>query len=75
MDINQQEVDDKITQIDKKLFSEDELIKVVESANDIDDLQNKLYGLMSSESVQAFNETMARALYLFDVIGYVQRSK
>lgn len=75
LDINQQEVDDGITQIDKKLFSEDELIKVVESASDIDDLQNKLYGLMSSESVQAFNETMARALYLFDVIGYVQRSK
>lgn len=72
---NQQEVDDKIDVIDKRLFSESELLKVVESSTDVSDLQEKLYGLMASESVEKFNATMARALYLFDVVGYVQRSK
>ena len=75
LDANQQEVDEKITEIDKQLFSESELMKVVEAASDVNDLQTKLYGLMSGESVEKFTETMARALYLFDVIGYVQRSK
>ena len=75
LDANQQEVDDKIDGIDKTLFSESELLKVVESVKDISELQEKLYGLMASESVEKFNATMARALYLFDVIGYVQRSK
>lgn len=75
LDANQQEVDEKISEIDKKLFSESELMKVVETSSDVNDLQTKLYGLMSGESVEKFTETMARALYLFDVIGYVQRSK
>lgn len=75
LDANQQEVDEKISEIDKKLFSESELMKVVEASSDVNDLQTKLYGLMSGESVEKFTETMARALYLFDVIGYVQRSK
>lgn len=75
LDANQQEVDEKITEIDKQLFSESELMKVVEASSDVSDLQTKLYGLMSGESVEKFTETMARALYLFDVIGYVQRSK
>lgn len=71
----QQEVDDMVDGIDKTLFSESELLKVVESVKDANELQDKLYGLMSGESVEKFNATMARALYLFDVIGYVQRSK
>lgn len=75
LDANQQEVDEKISEIDKKLFSESELMKVVEASSDVNDLQTKLYGLMSGESVEKFTEVMARALYLFDVIGYVQRSK
>ena len=75
IDPNQQEVDDMVDGIDKTLFSESELLKVVESVKDISELQEKLYGLMASESVEKFNATMARALYLFDVIGYVQRSK
>ena len=75
LDANQQEVDEKISEIDKKLFSESELMKVVESVDSVDGLQTKLYSLMSGESVEKFTETMARALYLFDVIGYVQRSK
>lgn len=75
LDANQQEVDEKITEIDKQLFSELELMKVVEASSDVNDLQTKLYGLMSGESVEKFTETMARALYLFDVIGYVQRSQ
>ena len=75
IDPNQQEVDDKVNAIDKQLFSESELLKVVESSTDVNDLQAKLYESMSSESVEKFNATMARALYLFDVIGYVQRSK
>lgn len=75
IDPNQQEVDDKIDVIDKRLFSESELLKVVESSTDVNDLQAKLYESMSSESVEKFNATMARALYLFDVVGYVQRSK
>ena len=75
LDANQQEVDEKITEIDKQLFSESELMEVVEASSDVNDLQTKLYGLMSGESAEKFTETMARALYLFDVIGYVQRSK
>ena len=75
IDLNQQEVDDKVDAIDKQLFSESELLKVVESSTDVNDLQAKLYESMSSESVEKFNATMARALYLFDVVGYVQRSK
>lgn len=75
IDPNQREVDDKIDVIDKQLFSESELLKVVESSADVNDLQAKLYESMSSESVEKFNATMARALYLFDVVGYVQRSK
>lgn len=75
LDANQREVDEGITKIDKQLLSESELLEVVESASDVNDLQIKLYGLMSSESVEKFTETMARALYLFDVVGYVQRSK
>lgn len=75
IDPNQQEVDDMVDDIDKTLFSESELLKVVESVKDTSELQDKLYGLMSGESVEKFNATMARALYLFDVIGYVQRSK
>ena len=75
LDANQQEVDDKVDAIDKQLFSESELLKVVESVKDISELQEKLYESMSSESVEKFNATMARALYLFDVVGYVQRSK
>ena len=75
LDANQREVDDKVSDIDKNLFSESELMKVVETSTDLNDLQNNLYKLMSGESVEKFNETMARALYLFDVIGYVQRSK
>ena len=75
LDANQQEVDDKVDGIDKTLFSESELLKVVETAKDTSELQDKLYSLMSSESVEKFNATMARALYLFDVVGYVQRSK
>jgi phage gp29-like protein len=75
LDANQREVDDKIDVIDKRLFSESELLKVVESSADVNDLQAKLYESMSSESVEKFNTTMARALYLFDVVGYVQRSK
>lgn len=74
-DPNQQEVDSKVDQIDKTLFSESELLKVVEMAKDTNDLQEKLYGLMASESVEKFNATMERALYLFDVVGYVQRSQ
>ncbi len=72
---NQQEVDDLVDGIDKTLFSESELLKVVETVKNPDELQEKLYGLMASESVEKFNATMARALYLFDVVGYVQRSK
>ncbi|OTG87221.1 phage portal protein family protein [Acinetobacter sp. ANC 3832] len=75
LDTNQREVDDKISDIEKNLFSESELMKVVETSTDLNDLQNNLYKMMSGESVEKFNETMARALYLFDVIGYVQRSK
>lgn len=75
IDPNQQEVDGMVDDIDKTLFSESELLKVVESVKDTSELQEKLYGLMASESVEKFNATMARALYLFDVIGYVQRSK
>lgn len=75
LDANQQEVDEKISEIDKTLFSESELMELVEASSDVNDLQTKLYGLMSGESVEKFTETMARALYLFDVIGYVQRSK
>ncbi|EXB32244.1 DUF935 family protein [Acinetobacter sp. 1461402] len=75
IDQNQQEVDDKVDGIDKVLFSESELLKVVETAKDTSELQDKLYSLMSGESVEKFNATMARALYLFDVVGYVQRSK
>lgn len=75
LDANQREVDDKVDAIDKQLFSESELLKVVESSTDVNDLQAKLYESMSSESVEKFNATMARALYLFDVVGYVQRSK
>jgi len=75
IDPNQQEVDDMVDGIDKTLFSESELLEVVESVKDANELQDKLYGLMSGESVENFNATMARALYLFDVIGYVQRSK
>lgn len=75
LDANQQEVDDKVDGIDKTLFSESELLKVVETAKDTSELQDKLYSLMSGESVEKFNATMARALYLFDVVGYVQRSK
>ena len=75
IDPNQQEVDDLVDVIDKQLFSESELLKVVESSTDVNDLQAKLYESMSSESVEKFNTTMARALYLFDVVGYVQRSK
>lgn len=75
LDANQQEVDDLVDSIDKTLFSESELLKVVETVKNPDELQEKLYGLMSSESVEKFNATMARALYLFDVVGYVQRSK
>ncbi|TCB48402.1 DUF935 family protein [Acinetobacter terrestris] len=74
LDANQREVDDKIDVIDKQLFSESELLKVVESSTNVNDLQAKLYESMSSESVEKFNATMARALYLFDVVGYVQRS-
>lgn len=72
---DQQEVDDLVDSIDKTLFSESELLKVVETVKNPDELQEKLYGLMASESVEKFNATMARALYLFDVVGYVQRSK
>ena len=75
LDANQREVDEGITKIDKQLFSETELLEVVESASDVNDLQTRLYGLMSGESVEKFTATMARALYLFDVVGYVQRSK
>ncbi|AMW78890.1 hypothetical protein AMD27_08370 [Acinetobacter sp. TGL-Y2] len=72
---DQQEVDDLVDDIDKTLFSESELLKVVETVKNPDELQEKIYGLMASESVEKFNATMARALYLFDVVGYVQRSK
>ena len=72
---NQQEVDDLVDGIDKTLFSESELLKVVETVKNPDELQEKLYSLMSGDSVEKFNATMARALYLFDVVGYVQRSK
>ena len=48
---------------------------MVDSASDVIDLQTRLFGLMSGESVEKFTATMARALYLFDVVGYVQRSK
>ena len=75
LDANQREVDDKVDSIDKTLFSESELLKVVETVKDTNELQEKLYSLMANESVEKFNATMARALYLFDVIGYVQRSK
>ena len=75
IDPNQQEVDVLVDGIDKTLFSESELLKVVETVKNPDELQEKLYGLMSGESVEKFNATMARALYLFDVVGYVQRSK
>ena len=75
LDANQREVDEGITKIDKQLFSETELLEVVESASDVNDLQARLYSLMSGESVEKFTATMARALYLFDVVGYVQRSK
>lgn len=74
VDPQQREVDSMVDSIDKKLFSESELLKVVESSKDTNDLQEKLYSLMASESVEKFNATMARALYLFDVVGYVQRS-
>lgn len=72
---DQQEVDDLVDSIDKTLFSESELLKVVETVKNPDELQEKLYSLMASESVEKFNATMAKALYLFDVVGYVQRSK
>ena len=75
LDANQREVDEGITKIDKQLFSETELLEVVEASSDVNDLQARLYGLMSGESVESFTEAMARALYLFDVVGYVQRSK
>ena len=75
LDANQREVDEGITKIDKQLFSESELLEVVESSSDVNNLQTRLYSLMSGESVEKFTETMARALYLFDVVGYVQRSK
>lgn len=75
IDPNQQEVDSMVDDIDKTLFSESELLKVVETVKDTSELQEKLYSLMSGESVEKFNATMVRALYLFDVVGYVQRSK
>ena len=75
LDANQQEVDEKISEIDKTLFSESELMKIVEEIDSVDELQTKLYSLMSGESVEKFNEVMSRALYFFDVVGYVQRSK
>ena len=75
IDPNQQEVDSMVNDIDKTLFSESELMEVVESVKDTSELHDKLYSLMASESVEKFNATMARALYLFDVVGYVQRSK
>jgi len=75
LDDNQREVDELAGGIGKQLLTESELLKVVESTSSVDELQSKLYGLMSGESVEKFTETMARALYLFDVVGYVQRSK
>src|SRR5690606_16507731 len=63
IDPQQQEVDSMIDSIDKTLFSESELLKVVETVKSPDELQEKLYGLMASESVEKFNATMARALY------------
>lgn len=75
LDANQREVDEKVDSIDKTLFSESELLKVVESSKNTDELQEKLYSLMSGDTVEKFTTTMARALYLFDVVGYVQRSK
>lgn len=55
----------------RALLSESDLEQIVSESKDSSDLLTKLYSATKGASVQDFEITMARALFMSDVMGYV----
>ena len=55
----------------KVLLNESDLEQIVSGSKDSNELLTKLYSATKGASVQDFEITMARALFMSDVIGYV----
>lgn len=71
----QQEIESIVEQQPKTLLKEIDLEALAASASDEDDLMQRLYSVSKGASVADFEVNLAKALYLFDVMGYVHAAK
>ena len=67
----QVELEDVANNQPKVLLSESELEKIVTDSKDSQELVSKLYSATKGSSVDSFELTMSRALFMADVMGYV----